>query len=304
MLDVVYYPVSALLRFWHHLIGLVLDPAGGAAWMLAVAMLVFTLRAALLGPALAQVRSQRTLRDLKPELDALRQRHADDRAALAAATHDLHRAHGISPLLGCLPALVQGVVFFGLFHVLRSFNRTVRPLWMTAADNAATPNYAFGAINVQSFLHAKLAGAPLAASITSTGQQLTAYPGHVTTPAVLLVAVPLMVLAAIATHLTARTSLAGQPAPADRQSRVMRVVSLWVFPAGALVGGPFLPVAVLGYWLSNNLWTLGQQYWAQRKAVDGRPPIPPASPLPPTIRAPRPGVRPSSVRRRRPRRRR
>jgi YidC/Oxa1 family membrane protein insertase len=38
-----------------------------------------------------------------------------------------------------------------------------------------------------------------------------------------------------------------------------------VFPIGVVVGAPFLPLAILIYWVSNNLWTLGQQYVVYRK---------------------------------------
>ena len=55
MLDVVYYPVSAILWFWHQIFGHLLDPAGGVAWALAVAFLVFTLRLVLYVPFLRQM---------------------------------------------------------------------------------------------------------------------------------------------------------------------------------------------------------------------------------------------------------
>jgi YidC/Oxa1 family membrane protein insertase len=38
-----------------------------------------------------------------------------------------------------------------------------------------------------------------------------------------------------------------------------------VFPIGVVVGAPFLPLAILIYWVSNNLWTLGQQYVVYRR---------------------------------------
>jgi YidC/Oxa1 family membrane protein insertase len=173
-------------------------------------------------------------------------------------------------------------------------------LWLSAADNAATPNYAFDATQVQSFLHAKLFGAPLAASTHSTAQQLAAYTGHVTTTSVLLVAVPLMILAGVATHFTARAAAASQLTPIDRQARVMRLLSLWVFPAGAVIGGPFLPVAVLVYWLSNNAWTLAQQHWVKR-GIGSSAPTPPAAA--PAAVAPKPGARPTARRNRSRRRR-
>jgi YidC/Oxa1 family membrane protein insertase len=45
----------------------------------------------------------------------------------------------------------------------------------------------------------------------------------------------------------------------------MNRLMLYVFPIGVVVGAPFLPLAVLLYWVSNNLWTLGQQYVVYRK---------------------------------------
>jgi YidC/Oxa1 family membrane protein insertase len=45
----------------------------------------------------------------------------------------------------------------------------------------------------------------------------------------------------------------------------MNKMMLYVFPIGVVVGAPFLPLAVLLYWVSNNLWTLGQQYVVYKK---------------------------------------
>ena len=45
----------------------------------------------------------------------------------------------------------------------------------------------------------------------------------------------------------------------------MQKLMLYVFPIGVVVGAPFLPLAILIYWVSNNLWTLGQQYVVYRR---------------------------------------
>jgi len=266
MLDVVYYPVSAILWFWHQILGSVLDPASGVAWALAVAFLVFTLRLVLYAPFVRQMRSQRALQRLRPQIAALKKKHAGDRQGLAVAMQSLQRDNGINPWSSCLPVVLQAPVFLGLLHVLQSFNRTGSPLWMSAQDNASTPNYVFGAGDVMSFLDAKLLGAPLAASISSTPAQLAAYTGDVTRWDVALVAIPLMVIAAVATHFTARASVARQRALLDgpQQMTIMNTLVLWAFPLGVLVGGSFLPVAILVYWLSNNVWTLAQQHYVHR----------------------------------------
>ena len=42
---------------------------------------------------------------------------------------------------------------------------------------------------------------------------------------------------------------------------MMNKLALYVFPLGVVVGGPFLPLAILLYWFSNNIWTFGQQHY-------------------------------------------
>ena len=62
MLDVFYYPVSALMWVWHTLFALVLGPSSGLAWALSVVFLVLTLRALMIKLFLVQMRSARAMR--------------------------------------------------------------------------------------------------------------------------------------------------------------------------------------------------------------------------------------------------
>ena len=81
--------------------------------------------------------------------------------------------------------------------------------------------------------------------------------------AVILVGLPLMVLAGIATYFNSRASVARQSpeAAANPQTAMMNKLALYVFPLGVVVGGPFLPLAVILYWVANNIWTFGQQHY-------------------------------------------
>lgn len=273
MLDFVYYPVSGILWIWHTLFGFVLGPDNGLTWALAVVFLVFTLRLVLYKPFVRQVRTQLTMKKLQPEIKALQTRFKGDRAKQAAEMQKLQKEHGFNPLLGILPMLAQVPVFIGLFHVLRSFNRTgtgFGQLGMSAQDNANTANYVFSAADVQSFLDARLFGAPISAAINSSQATLEAFSpfgGIPSMVSIAVVAVPLMVLAAMATHVNARASIARQDTAAkdNSQTALMNRLSLWVFPLGVLVGGPVLPIAVLLYWVSNNLWTYVQQHLVYRR---------------------------------------
>ena len=270
MLNFIYYPVSAILWFWHRVFSVVLGPSSGFAWALSVIFLVFTLRAVLFKPAANQLKTQRQMQEFQPQIKALQKKYSNDRQRLATEMQKLQKENGFNPLSSCLPILLQAPVFIGLFHVLRSFNRTnggfgVNP--MSAQDNANTANYVFSPDDVRSFLDAKLFGAPLAAQISSTVDQLAVYGGQVTRVDIGLVAVPLMIIAGIATHFTARASVARQAsnvasaAAATPQTAIMNKLVLWVFPLFVVVGGPFFPIAILLYWLANNGWTLVQQHY-------------------------------------------
>ncbi|MGA9870714.1 MAG: membrane protein insertase YidC [Rhodococcus sp. (in: high G+C Gram-positive bacteria)] len=275
MLDIVYYPVSGILWSWHTVFGAALGPDSGTAWALAVVFLVFTVRLVLVKPFVAQIRSQIAMKKLQPQIQALRKKHAGDRARQVAELRTLRAEHGGGALLGCLPLLAQAPVFIGLLHVLRSFDRTgtgFGGLGMSAQDNANTANYFFDATDVQSFLDARLFGAPISAAITSGAGSFSSLGGAVSVGAtsmwaVAAVAVPLMLLASVATHFNSRAALARQDQAVQNapQTAIMNSMMLWVFPVGILVGGPFLPIAVLLYWVSNNIWTYAQQHLVYRR---------------------------------------
>lgn len=271
MLDFIYYPVSWILWFWHKAFGAVLGPSNGFAWALSVVFLVFTLRLILYKPFVKQVRTTRQMQELQPQIKALQAKYGKDKQRLATEMQKLQKEHGFNPIMGCLPVLAQAPVFIGLFHVLRSFNRTgtgVGQLGLSPVENRTLPNYAFNVEDVNSFLDARLFGAPISAQITSAQAQLEAFANPVlglgipSTLTIGIVAVPLMIIASVATHFNSRASVARQSAAAaaNPQSAIMNKLALYVFPLGVLVGGPFLPIAILLYWVSNNVWTYAQQH--------------------------------------------
>ena len=257
MLNFIYYPVSFIMWVWHQVFGFVLGDSNGWAWALSVVFLVFTLRAILYKPFVGQVRSMRKMQEMQPEMQKLRKKYANDKQKLGAEMQKLQQQNGANPLGGCLPILVQVPVFIGLFHVLREF----KP--------GKTENYFFDAHGVQSFVDSDLLGAKLGAAIhplSSFGGNAIPTVGELGGSLVSqwIVMVPLMIAAGIFTHITARHSVARQQAQqgamAGGQAAIMQKLMLYVFPIGVVVGAPFLPLAILFYWVSNNLWTLGQQY--------------------------------------------
>lgn len=123
-LDIIYYPVSAIMWVWYKLFAFVLGPSNFFAWALSVMFLVFTLRAILYKPFVKQIRTTRQMQELQPQIKALQKKYGKDRQRMALEMQKLQREHGFNPILGCLPMLAQIPVFLGLYHVLMSFNRT------------------------------------------------------------------------------------------------------------------------------------------------------------------------------------
>lgn len=263
-LDVIYYPVSAIMWVWYKAFAFVLGPDNFFAWALAVMFLVFTLRAILYKPFVRQIRTTRQMQELQPQIKALQKKYGKDRQRMALEMQKLQKDHGFNPILGCLPMLAQIPVFIGLYHVLNSFNRTQTGfgrLGLSVEENRSLGNYIFTATDVGHFLDANLFGAPLGASmIQKVG--LGAFTDF-SRPAVIAVGVPLMILAGVATHFNSRASVARQSveAAANPQTAMMNKLALYVFPLGVVVGGPFLPLAVILYWVANNIWTYGQQHY-------------------------------------------
>ena len=257
MLNFIYYPVSAIMWFWHEVFGFVLGPASGLGWALSVIFLVFTLRALLIKPFISQVRSMRKMQEFQPQIKKLQEKYKNDKTKLAEEMQKLQKEHGVNPLGGCLPLLVQLPVFIGLFHVLRGFQPNY------------PYNYVFDRADIESFTNADIFGVRLNEAVAGGMQSLGTFSfnfgdfqAHV-----LPVALPLMILAAVATHFTARVSQQHQSpaAAANPQAAIMGKITMWLFPAGLLVFGVFFPIAILIYFLSQNTWTLTQQFLIYRK---------------------------------------
>lgn len=247
MLDVVYYPVSFVFWCWHQTFALVFGDAAALGWLLAVVFLVVTLRALLLKPAFSQARAMRRMQRLAPRVAQLKQRYRGDRERYGAELHKLMRAEDVRPGAAYLPMLLQLPVFLGLGHVLRAF---------TSVRHAAA--YVFSAADVHSYLGATLFGAHLGDAMV-TMPLLSGGAHAVSMWQAAPVAVPLIVLAAVATHVTARL------AATSDQPRVVVWIGWYGGPLAVLVFGVALPLGLLVYWLTNNACTLAQQAYIRAR---------------------------------------
>lgn len=315
MLNFVYWPVSAVLWFWRKVFGFVLDPNLGITWVLAIVFLTFTIRLVLVKPMLNSMRSNLKMQEIQPKMQEIRTKYKNDQQKMMEETRKLQKEAGFNPVAGCLPLLVQMPVFLGLFHVLRSFNRTGTgrgQLGLSVEQNRETANYIFSPADVQSFLDARLFGVPLSSYISMPQDAYQAFhPVNFTRTDIAMVAVPLILVVVLATHFNARMSIdrqkerlakgkanAPQSAQMQTQMDMMNKMMLWFMPLTILFTGVFWHIGLLMYMVSNNVWTFFQQRWLfgkldqEEEARDAR------------IReskratAPKPGVKPSNPKKR------
>ena len=83
----------------------------------AIAIVLFTIgiRLLMVPLTLKQIRSQRKMQLIQPELEAMRRKFKGDRQATSEATMKLYRERGVNPVSGCLPALVQLPILLALY---------------------------------------------------------------------------------------------------------------------------------------------------------------------------------------------
>ena len=276
MLNFIYWPISAILWFWHQAFSLVLSPDLGITWALSIMFLTFTVRVVLVKPMVNTMRSQRKMQDMAPRMQEIREKYKIDQQKMMEETRKLQKEVGVNPIAGCLPMLVQIPVFLGLFHVLRSFNRTGEgfgQLGMSIEENRNTPNYIFPVDEVQSFLDARLFGVPLSSFITMPTEAFQAFqPVDFSRVGIAVVAAPMILIIVVATHMNARLSVnrqeerkrsGKQAAPANdqmaMQMQMMNKMMLWFMPATILFTGFIWTIGLLIYMMSNNVWTFFQQ---------------------------------------------
>ncbi|SDO04255.1 membrane protein insertase YidC [Geodermatophilus sp. DSM 45219] len=296
MLDWLYTGISLVLGWWHSVWDRVFDdPAAGTglsglAWALSIVFLVVTVRIILFPLFVKQVKSQRAMQELQPELAKLRKQYGSDRQGLALAMQKLQKERNVSPLAGCLPILPQIPIFLSLFHVLRRLAPDAQGLY--SWDDALTDEAA----------RAPFFGAPISSSFFMSGPKAVAIEAIASTTQIRVVAFLLILIMSLTTYFTQK-QIMRRSGPVEGQAAMVQKMLLYVMPIGLFVSGFLFPIGVLLYWFTNNLWTLGQQFFILRKmpppgspaavaraSKDGADADKPA--VDPKTLAPRPGAKP------------
>jgi YidC/Oxa1 family membrane protein insertase len=287
-LNWIYTGISWILLRWHDLWGGLLHLPSGIAWPLSIVFLVLTVRVVLFPVFVKQIKSQRAMQALQPQMKELREKYKNDQQKLQAEMMELYKREKANPLMGCLPIFLQIPVFIGLFHVLRLIN----PQSETAL-RAMTNEYGWSVKQFTSASEARIFGAPIAAAFRMTAEQLQQL--SASRVAVTLVAGILIITMVATTYITQRQMISRNGASADPTQAMVQKLMLYGIPASLLVSGALFPIGVVIYWVTQNFFSMGQQFWVLSKM----PPIgaPKVDPEVARSLAPKPGVKPVNPKR-------
>ncbi|MBW7922173.1 MAG: membrane protein insertase YidC [Rubellimicrobium sp.] len=219
-------PMFWLLHNLHKLIG-------NMGW--AVIGLTFVIKALVLPLAWKSYASMARMRELQPEMEALKERAGDDKQALQQGIMKLYKDNKVNPAAGCLPMLIQIPIFFSLYKVIIVTIELYHARWIGWVQDLSGPDPSslfnlFGLLPwaappLDSLLHLIFLGAlPLALGVSMWLQQRL------------------------------------NPTPTDPTQKMIFAWMPWVF---MFMMGRFASGLIL-YWITNNLLTFVQQYLIMR----------------------------------------
>ena len=269
VLDTLAAPVAFVLKEIHAGLSSFLPSSSGWAWGLSIVFLTMTVRIALFPLFVKQIKSQRRMQELAPKIKVLQTKHKGDRETLNTELMKLYKDHGTNPISGCLPLILQLPIFFALFRVMNEF----RP---KGADHHFEGKYGLSSELIREGARAKVFGAPISTAFNSSAKFLHQLGGDATT--VKIVAVIMIVTMGATTFLTQKQMMARTGPATDAQQAQIQKIMLYVLPFSFAIFGFSFPVGVLLYWLTTNVWSMGQQQYV----IARMPPVVPGSGGPPS----------------------
>jgi YidC/Oxa1 family membrane protein insertase len=224
---------ESILRFFHDSIG--------ASWGLSIILLTIVVRAALLPLAVKQFRSMQGLQRIAPQLKELQVKYKDDKQRLQQETMKFYSENKVNPFASCLPLLAQLPVFLALFYMLR------KDLRLDICPDINPPGTA----------NPKICG--------SSGESQFWFIHDITDKATGSVLIVLLVLY-VGSQLV--SSLLMMTATADKNQKIIMLVLPFFF-----VGFVYrFPAGLIMYWITTNIWTIGQQQFLRRVIGKGETP--------------------------------
>ncbi len=183
----------------------------------------------------AQFKGMREMQRIQPLVKELQEKYKDDRKVLGEKMMELYKEHGVNPLAGCLPLLIQMPILITLYYTIRSYEFQFQ-------------NGSFLWIGWDKLVH-KFSVAPSGRPIWFTAENLSQ-------PDLLL-----LLLYIVSMYISQRISVV-DPAQAEQQKIMSIMMPVMFF---FIIG--YLPSAFVLYWFVFNLLQTWQQYNVVHKGL-------------------------------------
>ncbi len=244
-LDALYSAVGWVFTHIYDLLKPVFGGTSGWTWALSIVILVVLMRLIMVPLFVKQMHTTRAMSALQPQMAALRKKYGNDKQTLNQEMMKLYQEAGVNPLMGCLPLLLQLPLFFSLFEVLKA---------IAAWKPNTKPAYGLPEQMVANAHSANILGAHIWDKVLFTGT--TYVPLHA--KLVILLAV---LISMTTTYLSIKQSMKRGMMPAATPDNPMansQKYMMYVMPLFALTG-LYWEFGLVLYWVTTNIWTLGQQ---------------------------------------------
>ncbi|MFM6850292.1 MAG: membrane protein insertase YidC [Terrabacter sp.] len=254
------YPIKLgeawVMYAWHWLFDTIGLPTGWA-WAMSIVGLTVVVRVLLIPLFVKQIHSSRRMQLIQPEMQKIQKKYKGKRdpesqKAQQAEIMDLYRRTGTNPFSSCLPILIQSPFFFALFQLLNNLKAQAEGVPGHDAIGPITGEVA-KVIESSTIFGAKLSDAFFMQGATS--------------PLSTKILTAILIVLMSATTFTTQYQLMRKNMPAsalDNPFAKQQKVLLYLMPIFFAISGVNFPVGVLLYWLTTNLWTMGQQFYVIR----------------------------------------
>jgi YidC/Oxa1 family membrane protein insertase len=252
LLNPLYNAVAWIIVQFHAMFTPIFGKNSGASWGLSIVCLVVVIRIALIPLFVKQIKSTRNMQALQPRIKEIQQKYKNDRERQSQELMKLYKETGTNPLSSCLPIIAQAPFFFSLYTVLSriAHDKTTGALTADLVDSAS---------------RAKIFGAPISLTFRDASSKAAELGASPTT--IHIVTVVMIVLMSLSQFITQRQLMLKNMSPEamDNPFVKQQKMLMYVFPIMFAVFGINFPVGVLLYWLTTNVWTMGQQLYVIRR---------------------------------------
>lgn len=261
-MDTILWPLKVavawvMVRIHDLLVLIGMSKGPGVAWVLSIVGLTIVMRLLIMPLFVRQIRASRGMQLMQPELKALQDKYKGkkDQASRQRMQEEmmaLYRKHGTNPFSSCFPILLQMPVFFALFRVLANLQSVAGGTY--AGHDSIGPLTAALADEVQ---NSKVFGASLSSSFMNASDGATK----------IVTVVMIVIMSVTQWYTMAQLSTKNMPESAKTSDNPMmrsQKIMMTVMPIFFAFTGIQFQIGVLVYWVTTNLWTMGQQFFTIR----------------------------------------